>query len=453
MSTELTDFAGRLAALDSTVVSDALDGLGLPSGVGDISARWGSPSISGRVRTIELEPDRGGAPGPHIATSVVASARPGDVLVVANDGRTDVSCWGGLLSLGAVHKGVAGVIADGACRDVAEAEERGLPVFARAVSPRTARGRLRQKSAGQQISIDGVPVAEGDLVIADDSGIVFVPVSRAAEVITAAEQIRAREAAVAADIRAGVAIDQAMHDARLAGQAQRDEDGSMTTAPATPDAGVGLAGLPTAAVSDALDKLGLPGSLHGIAPLRPGQRACGPAFTVRYEPVDDQRGTVGDFLDDVPPGSVIVIDNDGRTDCTVWGGIMTRVAALKGIAGTVINGVCRDVEVTYSTGYRVWSAGRFMRTGKDRVRLRSVQVPVTIDGVTIHPGDVVSCDEDGVVIVPADRAADVANVATGIESVEARIVEAVRAGASLAEARRAQGYHSLQTPPRRGASA
>ena len=117
-----------------------------------------------------------------------------------------------------------------------------------------------------------------------------------------------------------------------------------TSTPETvPEAGAALAGLPTAAISDALDKLGLPGSLHGIGPLRPGQRACGPAFTVRYEPVDDQHGTVGDFLDDVPAGGVVVIDNDGRTDCTVWGGIMTQVAALTGVAGTVINGVCRDV--------------------------------------------------------------------------------------------------------------
>jgi regulator of RNase E activity RraA len=160
MTTTPDDLAARLAALDSTVVSDALDGLGLPPGVGELIARWGSPAISGRVRTIELEPDRGGAPGPHIATSVIASARPGEVLVVANGGRTDVSCWGGILSLGSVQNGVVGVIADGACRDVAEAEQHGLPVFARAVSPRTARGRLRQRSAGHPVNIAGVPVAE-----------------------------------------------------------------------------------------------------------------------------------------------------------------------------------------------------------------------------------------------------------------------------------------------------
>jgi regulator of RNase E activity RraA len=155
---------------------------------------------------------------------------------------------------------------------------------------------------------------------------------------------------------------------------------------------------------------------------------------------------VGDFLDDVPAGSVVVIDNAGRTDCTVWGGIMTRVAAHRAVAATVINGVCRDTEVSSSAGYPIWSAGRFMRTGKDRVRLRSLQEPVVIDGVTIRAGDVVCCDEDGVVVVPAEHVAEVGRIAEHIDQVEASIVEAVLGGSSLAEARAAQGYHVLQTP-------
>jgi regulator of RNase E activity RraA len=205
-------------------------------------------------------------------------------------------------------------------------------------------------------------------------------------------------------------------------------------------------GLPTAAVSDALDRLGLPGSLHGIRPLRAGQRAVGPAYTVAYEPVDDRPGTVGDFLDDVEPGSVVVIANDGRTDCTVWCGIMTQVAAHRGVSATVIDGVCRDVETSSSVDYPIWSAGRFMRTGRDRVRLRAVQEPVVIDGVTVRPGDFVCCDEDGVVVVPAGCTADVAEVAHQIEKFEARIVTAVLEGSTLADARAAHGYGSLQIP-------
>ncbi|WP_457206481.1 RraA family protein [Nocardioides sp. P5_C9_2] len=213
----------RLDALDSTVVSDALDSLDLPAGLGGLRPAWGTPRFVGRARTVALEVDAGGPPGPHLATAVVADARPGDVLVMANGGRLDVSCWGGILSLGCVQQGVVGVVADGACRDVAEAQELGLPVFARGVSPRTARGRLQQRAIGVPVRVEDVTVSECDLVVADDSGVVFVPADRAEEVLAAAEAIVEREAAISADIRAGVRIDQAMNDARLAGHAATEQ--------------------------------------------------------------------------------------------------------------------------------------------------------------------------------------------------------------------------------------
>ncbi|WP_371664597.1 RraA family protein [Streptomyces sp. NBC_00280] len=214
----------------------------------------------------------------------------------------------------------------------------------------------------------------------------------------------------------------------------------------TATATANLAAAPsTASVSDALDSLGLPGSLHGIGALRQGRRTVGPVFTVTYEPVDDTGGTVGDFLDDVPAGAVILIDNAGRTDCTVWGGIMSEMAHDRGVAGTVINGTCRDVAVATAVGYPIWSVSRFMRTGKDRVRVAAVQKPVTIDGVLVHPGDILVADDDGAVVVPASHWGEVVALARRIDHVEDAIVDAVRAGATLAAARAQHGYHSLQT--------
>ncbi len=206
-----------------------------------------------------------------------------------------------------------------------------------------------------------------------------------------------------------------------------------------------LASLPTATVSDALDALGLPGSLFGIRRTT-GRAISGRAFTVRYEPVDDNGGTVGDFLDEVAPGSVIVIDNAGRLDCTVWGGIMSRVASARRVAGTVVHGVCRDVATSEEVGYPLWSTGRFMRTGKDRVRCAAVQVPLAIDDVRVCPGDYIHADADGVVAVPAGRIDDVLDLAECIEHVEDRIVDLAITGSSLTEARRQLGYHTLQTP-------
>lgn len=203
--------------------------------------------------------------------------------------------------------------------------------------------------------------------------------------------------------------------------------------------------LPTAALSDALDRIGVEGALHGLAPLANEFRAVGPAFTVRYVSTDGVPGTVGDFLDDVPPGAVIVIDNAGRIDVTVWGGIMTEVAAARGIAGTVVNGVCRDVSASLTQSYPLFSRGRFMRTGKDRVRLAAVGGPVTVSGVEIRPGDLVTADADGVLVIPAAEAERVTGIAERIEQAESDIVTAAHAGATLREARERFGYHRLQT--------
>jgi regulator of RNase E activity RraA len=202
--------------------------------------------------------------------------------------------------------------------------------------------------------------------------------------------------------------------------------------------------LPTAAISDALDREGIPGALEGLVPLSDEFRAAGPAFTVQYAPVDSAGGTVGDFLDEVPPGVVIVIDNDGRRDVTVWGGIMTEVASARGVAGTVINGVCRDVSASLAHRYPLFSRGRFMRTGKDRVRLVAVGGQLTIAGVNIRPGVIVCADADGVVAVPEASAERIAGVAERIEQVESQIVAGVRAGSTLRQARERFGYHDLQ---------
>lgn len=207
-----------------------------------------------------------------------------------------------------------------------------------------------------------------------------------------------------------------------------------------------FAGLDTPGVSDALDKLGLHGQALGIMPLADYTKVVvGPAFTVKYVPASNPPGTVGDFIDEVSEGDVVVIDNDGRTDCTVWGDIMTQYAGLRGIAGTVIDGVCRDVNKALGDGYPLFTAGRFMRTGKDRVQVESVNTTVSIGGVRVSTGDIVVADANGVVIVPRHRAREVAEIARKIEDVESSIREQIAQGKSLGEARAALGYHTLQT--------
>ena len=141
---------------------------------------------------------------------------------------------------------------------------------------------------------------------------------------------------------------------------------------------------------------------------------------------------------------MVVIANDGRTDCTVWGDIMTQYAGQHGIAATVIDGVCRDVNKALGDGYPIFSRGRFMRTGKDRVQVQALNQPVSIGGARVCPGDMVVADANGVLVVPRARAAEVAETARRIEAVEAAIREQISAGKSLRQARAALGYHDLQ---------
>ncbi len=203
--------------------------------------------------------------------------------------------------------------------------------------------------------------------------------------------------------------------------------------------------LDTTSVSDALDRLGIKGTCHGILPLVSGAKAVGPAFTVRYRARGVQCGSVGDFIDDVPSGQVIVIDNGGRTYCTVWGDLMTLVARTREIAGTVIDGVCRDVPGILSARYPIYTRGRYMATGKDRVEFEAANVQVSISDVGVKPGDIMVCDDSGVVVVPQERAEEVLTVATEIDDSERKMFQLIEQGMTLREARKQMNYHSLQT--------
>lgn len=204
-------------------------------------------------------------------------------------------------------------------------------------------------------------------------------------------------------------------------------------------------GLDTPGVSDAMDKLGLPGQCLGIMPLdNYSKTVVGPAFTVRYVSASVPPGSVGDFIDDVAAGDIIVIDNDGRTDCTVWGDIMSQYASIRKIAGTVIDGVCRDVNRALSDQYPMFTRGRFMRTGKDRVQVDSVNTPVSIGTARVVARDIIVADANGVVVVPRARAQEVAELAHKIEATESAIRKQIAEGKTLGEARAQLGYHTLQ---------
>lgn len=204
--------------------------------------------------------------------------------------------------------------------------------------------------------------------------------------------------------------------------------------------------LSTSAVSDALDRLQIDGQCAGIMPLSRSFRLVGQAFTVRYVPVGTTSGTVGDYIDDLGEGQVAVLDNRGRLDATVWGDLLTVTAHQRKIEGTVIDGVCRDSDQSLAVNFPIYSRGRWMRTGKDRVLADAYQVPVTVGGIRVDPGDLLVADADGVVRVPLARAREVLDTAAAIAAAEGQIRASVLSGSRLADARRAANYHTLQTP-------
>jgi 4-hydroxy-4-methyl-2-oxoglutarate aldolase len=203
--------------------------------------------------------------------------------------------------------------------------------------------------------------------------------------------------------------------------------------------------LSTAEVSDSLNSFGYCGALKGIRSHQWGLKFFGPAFTVTRTTNDDPNYCdASEFLDQVPAGYAIVIDNLGITDSTCWGGILTACAKNKQIQGTVINGVYRDAETVRALNYPVFSKGVFMVTGKGRTRLKGLNIPVNIEGVTIHPSDLIFGDANGVVVIPFEKAEEVLTRAEHIQDVEKQIERlVVFEGLTLREAREIMKYNQL----------
>ncbi|MBM9400788.1 RraA family protein [Gluconacetobacter azotocaptans] len=202
------------------------------------------------------------------------------------------------------------------------------------------------------------------------------------------------------------------------------------------------AALNTAAISDALDSLGSPGGVPDIISRTPGTMCVGPAYTVQYKDLflpGEPRGAAN-YIDGVPSGSVLVVSNSGRTDCTVWGNIMTEFAHERGLAGTIVDGAVRDVRRIGELGYPLFSRGIYMQSGKNRVALKATQVPLRISGVLINPGDVVAADDNGCVVIPFAIAGETITRAEQIERTERLILDAVAGGQTLESARARYRY-------------
>lgn len=201
------EYRGRLEALATSNLSDALDQLGIARcSVVGIVPHWGKTKIIGRAVTIKMTAAGAVPAKAHLGVDAIYNSHPGDVIVIDNRGDLYNNCWGEILAMGARQKGVSGVVVDGAVRDVDACEVFGFPVHARGTVPLTARGRIVQEAWNVPVRLGDAPVRPGDVIVADVNGVVVIPVEKVQEVVTAAEEILSKELEMVRALESGESI-------------------------------------------------------------------------------------------------------------------------------------------------------------------------------------------------------------------------------------------------------
>ena len=184
-----------------------------------------------------------------------------------------------------------------------------------------------------------------------------------------------------------------------------------------------LRGLPTSVIGDVLARM------PGTTALRPVNRsavqACGNAVTVRVRAGDNL--LIHKALDLLQPGDVLVVDGEGDTTRALVGEIMMTTARVRGAVAFVMDGAIRDVEAFEEHRFPCWARGVALR-GPYKEGPGSVNVPVTVGGMVVHPGDVIVGDSDGVVAVRPAVALEVAGLARGKVAQEQQTIAAILAG-------------------------
>ncbi len=218
---------------------------------------------------------------------------------------------------------------------------------------------------------------------------------------------------------------------------------TITWEVAMPDIDLLRSTLRSALVADALDAVGRRNQClaPGIVPLNAGDAVVGRAFTVTAVATDapeaiPYRGLLR-ALDAVQQDDVFVYPT-GRSDrAAVWGELISVTCLAKGVAGTVTDGLARDIAMIRRTGLPVFCRGALPCDVNGRFEVVDHGAPIEIDGVRISPGDLIMADDDGVVVVPRDVEAEVLERALNKGMLEHEFREAVRQGepASAAFAR------------------
>lgn len=211
--------------------------------------------------------------------------------------------------------------------------------------------------------------------------------------------------------------------------------------------------LSTTNVSDALDRLQLRGAPHSILPLWPGcPKLVGRATTMKLVPQGSASPVLGtlEAIVAAQPGNVLVIDHAGRLDVNSWGGIATFTAVRYGLVGVVIDGVTRDVDEMKALGFPAYARGIIQQSIRNRCAFAGHSIEVELGGVPVRPGDLVMGDDNGIVIVPEPRAAEVLGIAQECAETEERVKDWIAQGVHPVEAHERVAYDRLTDAGRAG---
>jgi 4-hydroxy-4-methyl-2-oxoglutarate aldolase len=164
----------------------------------------GTP-IVGRAVTSLVKPAAPEQATPALSTKhsveMIDNAKPGEVGIIVMEGTLDIAAMGNLMATAAKVRGMAGMVLDGAIRDVWDIRRMGLTVYARSISPRTAVGHYATVARNVPVECAGITVRPGDIIVADEDGVVVVPQERAEEVLKKAQEIDQRESGMFPFIR------------------------------------------------------------------------------------------------------------------------------------------------------------------------------------------------------------------------------------------------------------
>ncbi len=213
-----------------------------------------------------------------------------------------------------------------------------------------------------------------------------------------------------------------------------------------------LSRLDSCALSDALDKLSLTGCVTGLAPASVPTRISGRVHTVKLTagpaPLSSapprHLGTTA--IEAATAGDVIVIEQRTSFDAACWGGLLSRAARMRGIAGIIADGPVRDIDEARDLAFPIYSRSVTARTARGRIHESGTDVPIQVQDIMVHPGDFALADASGVVFVRPERIVEVLGVAEAIAAREAVMAGRLVEGRSITEVMGAEYEHMLRKP-------